>query len=80
MCPVWLRNAAVLGDRGALCGPYVTTGCLEAAHIADPSNGTLTTRTMGDEKISDPESSVDFSANSSLRNTQYTSVDCSFIV
>lgn len=43
MCPAWLRNAAVLGDRGALCRPYVITGCLEAAHRAGASNGTLPT-------------------------------------
>lgn len=43
LCPVWLRNAAVRGDRGALCGPYVTTGCLEAAHRAGASDGTLPT-------------------------------------
>lgn len=28
---------------GALCRPYVTTGCLEAAHRAGASNGTLST-------------------------------------
>lgn len=28
---------------GALCRPYVTTGCLEAAHRACASNGTLST-------------------------------------
>lgn len=43
LCPVWLRNAAVPTDRGALCGPYVTTGCLEAAHRAGASDGTLPT-------------------------------------
>lgn len=43
LCHVWLRNAAVLGDRGALCGPYVTTGCLEAAHRGGVSNGTQPT-------------------------------------
>lgn len=34
LCPVLVRNAAVLGDRGPLCGPDVTTGCLEAAPSA----------------------------------------------
>lgn len=43
MCPVWLRNAAVPGDRGALCGPYVTTGCLGAAHRAGASDSTPAT-------------------------------------
>lgn len=43
LCHVWLRNAAVLGDRGALWGPYVTPGCLEAAHRGGVSNGTQPT-------------------------------------
>lgn len=66
MCPVWLRNAAVLGDRGALCGPYVTTGCLEAAHRAGASNGTLPTCVMvtsgviHDQKISAPGAEILF--------------------
>lgn len=41
--PVWLRNAAVQGDRGALCAPYVTPGCLEAATRACKSDSTLPT-------------------------------------
>lgn len=52
LCPVCLRNAAVPGDRGALCGPYVTTGCLEAAHNAEASDGTPPTRTTDGQKSS----------------------------
>lgn len=40
LCPVWLRNAGVLGDRRALCGPYFTAGCLEAAHRAAATHST----------------------------------------
>lgn len=59
-----MRNAAVLGDRGALCGPYVTTGCLEAAHRAGASDGTLptwvmvTSGVMHDQTISAPRTEI----------------------
>lgn len=52
LCPVGVRNAAVLGDRGPLCGPYVTPGCLGAAHSVEASNGTLPAGVKGEQKSS----------------------------
>lgn len=52
LCAVGVRNAAVPGDRGPLCGPYVTTGCLQAAHSAEASIGTLPARVKDEQQSS----------------------------